>query len=429
MNSKRMTVKDFILSEVPDWDDEVVASARFKAFSGQRSDWQSKFLFWRDLIIKIARHVGLFIIRPSEVKNDWFNRGGLTPLCLDHVLFLMYNEGDITRTADLVDPTSGRLSQLFRKVSNLITRSTTTQEIISEEPFILTMLLKDKAAEVIKLLSESHWNSSCIVTMKKFQEVCGGPDEKSAILGYLGGCGKAQYISVRKKELVEGIKISLSTSALSHISNLDYDILHLIWTTERLQQQLDMIDQRYELSRQSALTSLHSGKRKLALRYARELKLATQSREKCSSLLNRVEEVLRVIADAESTKKVSEAVELGARAMKENKISAEEVDVCLRDIQESIDSQKEVEKALERSPAYTDLDEEDIEEEFKRLELAVGNETGVPEPENAFTDREGKETSEAAEFINDAFSNLKLSDDLAESKLEKESKIPEMEAA
>lgn len=32
--------------------------------------------------------------------------------------------------------------------------------------------------------------------------------------------------------------------------------------------------------------------------------------------------------------------------MKENKISVEEVDVCLRDIQESIDSQKEVEKAL-----------------------------------------------------------------------------------
>ncbi|KAI9121438.1 hypothetical protein K1719_008471 [Acacia pycnantha] len=143
MNSNSMTVKDFILSEVPDWDDDVVASARFKAFSGQRSDWQSKFVFWRDLIIKIARHSGLFIIlRPSEVKNDWFNGGGLTPLCLDHVLFLMYSEGDITKTVELVDPTSGRLSQLFRKVSNLIIRPTTAQETISEEPFILTTLLK-----------------------------------------------------------------------------------------------------------------------------------------------------------------------------------------------------------------------------------------------------------------------------------------------
>jgi len=39
-------------------------------------------------------------------------------------------------------------------------------------------------------------------------------------------------------------------------------------------------------------------------------------------------------------------MQIGARAIKENKISVEDVDLCLRDIQESIDSQKEVEKIL-----------------------------------------------------------------------------------
>lgn len=39
-------------------------------------------------------------------------------------------------------------------------------------------------------------------------------------------------------------------------------------------------------------------------------------------------------------------MQIGARAIKENKISVEDVDLCLRDLQESIDSQKEVEKAL-----------------------------------------------------------------------------------
>lgn len=58
-------------------------------------------------------------------------------------------------------------------------------------------------------------------------------------------------------------------------------------------------------SRKSALASLKSGNKKVALRHAREIKLSNESREKCSLLLNRVEEVLRVIADAESTKKVS----------------------------------------------------------------------------------------------------------------------------
>lgn len=42
----------------------------------------------------------------------------------------------------------------------------------------------------------------------------------------------------------------------------------------------------------------------MALRHVRQLKLANESRENCATLLNRVEEVLDVIASAESTKKV-----------------------------------------------------------------------------------------------------------------------------
>ncbi|KAK7337603.1 hypothetical protein VNO77_18186 [Canavalia gladiata] len=409
MDSANARVRDFIAKEVADWDDEVISVARFKAFSGQRSDWQASYIFWRHLIIKIATHFRLLLIRPSQIKNDWFNRGGLTPLCLDHVLSLMYNEGDITRTADLVDPTSGRFSQLVRKVSNLITRSA-TPDIMAESSVIVTALLKDKAAEVVKHLSESHWNSSCIITMKKFQDICGGSDEASVILRYMSGCRTAQHLSVHKKDFVEGVKISLSAGALSSISDFDCDVLYLIWTTEKLQQQLDVTDRRYELSRKSALTSLHSGNKKLALKYARELKLITQSREKCSSLLNRVEEVLGIIADAESTKKVSEAMQIGARAIKENKISVEDVDLCLRDIQESIDSQKEVEKALEQTPSYADIEDEDMEEEFKELELAVGKEAQVSSLEKTINSAEGRTALEAAEFISDAFSNLKLSD-------------------
>lgn len=54
----------------------------------------------------------------------------------------------------------------------------------------------------------------------------------------------------------------------------------------------------------SALAALKSGDKKLALRNARQLKLASESREKLTSLFNRVEEVLRAITDAESAKKV-----------------------------------------------------------------------------------------------------------------------------
>lgn len=65
------SVKEFIRREVPDWDDdEVVATARFKAFSGQRSDWEVKYQFWRDLIIKVSRRFGVFIIDPLQVCSS-----------------------------------------------------------------------------------------------------------------------------------------------------------------------------------------------------------------------------------------------------------------------------------------------------------------------------------------------------------------------
>ena len=39
--------------------------------------------------------------------------------------------------------------------------------------------------------------------MVKFQNICGGPDEATAILSYLTECGKARYLSKEQKELVE----------------------------------------------------------------------------------------------------------------------------------------------------------------------------------------------------------------------------------
>lgn len=57
-------------------------------------------------------------------------------------------------------------------------------------------------------------------------------------------------------------------------------------------------------SRISAIASLRSGNKKTALRHARELKLASESRDRCTSLLNRLEEILTVISNVESAKTV-----------------------------------------------------------------------------------------------------------------------------
>lgn len=415
---ERERVKELIRKEVQDWDDEVVCRARFKALSGQRSDWEPIYLFWRNLILTIARQLGLFIIRPFHLNTQWFNRGGLTPLCLDHVLFVMYNEGEIVPAVDVVDPTAGRLSQIFRRVTSsvlsLAASTPTPQLVMSHDRLILTSLLKDKAVQIVQLLSECHWNSWCIVTMKRFQDLCGGTFEASAVLSHLSAQGKARYLSLPNKgELVEGVKVSISASSVPSVSSLDRDVLHLTWTRERLQQQLDVIDRRCETLRKSALACLNSGNKKVALRHARELKLANESREKCATFLNRVVEVLDFIANAELTKKVSEAIQIGAQAIKENRISVEEVQDSLQEIEESIDTLKQLENVIESTPLYSVTeDEENIEEEFKKLELEIGCENHhEPILKTEINSAVETDTSKSAEALIDSLSNLKLVDD------------------
>lgn len=57
-----------------------------------------------------------------------------------------------------------------------------------------------------------------------------------------------------------------------------------------------------------ALASFKAGNKQAAYRHIRQSKLLSESRAKCMSLLERVEVVLGVITDAESTKKVMNAM-------------------------------------------------------------------------------------------------------------------------
>ncbi|KNA05113.1 hypothetical protein SOVF_193390 [Spinacia oleracea] len=373
--AEELKVVEFIREQVPDWDDDVKATARFKAFSGQRSDWESQFFFWRDLIIKIAREFDLLFLSPSQMKNCWFNRGGLSPLCLNDSLLEMYKAGNVLRVTDFGDPTSGRLSQLLKKLIHfsIVFRPSTSNDILNDR-LILRVMLEEKSADVIKALSETHWTSSCIITMRKFESLFREHNEAYAVLCYLSGYGKARYISVkRKEELIEGVKVSLSSAAAPILPSTDSAILQLVWTLEELQKQLLVIDEQYKRLRISALAALKSGDKKLALRNARQLKLASESREKLTSLFNRVEEVLRAITDAESAKKVSEAIQLGALALKENRTDVEKVQMCLQELDEFRDSQEIIHNALE-STSYTAMEDEDIEEELKRLDSQIRDE-------------------------------------------------------
>nr|GMD70893.1 charged multivesicular body protein 7 isoform X1 [Ipomoea batatas] len=408
-------VKEFLKKEVPEWDDEANVRARFKAFSGQRCDWEPLYLFWRDLILKVARHLRVFIIRPSQLKMIWFSRAdGLSPLCLDRVLLQMYNSGELLWNARLMDPTSGQISRTFYRLADMMRFSRpSAQETLVEDYYIVSTLLEEKAHEVIQVLCEKHWTSSCIITMRNFQEICGGMKEAYAILGHLSGAGKAKYLAItNKRDQVESTLLSqLASVDQIGTTGLDYNLLHLNWTADKLDQQRELGTCSFCRFKNSALASLKSGNKRAALRHAREMKLASQSREKCTLLLNRVEEVLRIIADAESSKQVSEAIRVGTQAIKEYRISVEDVELSLEELDKYIESQNQVSEVLGNiiKQACAETEDEGIEDELKNLEVEIAETVQTP-----IAVAESQGTSNTLSNLSDALLKLHLTDNVAE---------------
>ncbi|XP_020520601.1 charged multivesicular body protein 7 isoform X2 [Amborella trichopoda] len=310
---------------------------------------------------------------------------------------------------DLKDPSSSHLHHMFKQVMNLVSTSLSGPQSTIEDRLILASLVQERASQVVGILSESHWTSSCVITTAKFQSLCKGNDEAAAVMSYLSGCGRARYLSINKKDCIEGVKLSLVPAVVPATSSLDYDTLRLVWTLERLQHQLEVLNQRYENARKSALALVKSGSKQAAVGYLRHSKSISESRTKCVSFINRVDEVLGLIADAESTKKVNEAIQIGARAIKENGISMEEVQICLQELNEGASSQKQIDEALQLPPfSYLDMEDEEVEEEFKRLKEEIG-EVKVHEtvPKNASKAAQ-EETQELAQSLSKGLSKLTL---------------------
>ncbi|EES00603.1 hypothetical protein BDA96_03G142900 [Sorghum bicolor] len=355
------------------WEDPDSADlrARFKAFTGQRSDWpQPTVLFWKDLLLRVARRLRVCSAPAHLVTSAWFARpGGLTPLCLPQVLEEMRADGDILLKSELIDPSSGSLHQLVRRVSLMTIGSRRT--VSQEDILVFKLLVEERAADIARQLGDSHWTSTCVVTISKFNSFFVDREDAHVALCFLTQSGKARYLSGRKQEPIEGVKFALTASQVPAVSKLDHDTLHLVWTEEKLQGQLDVLDRRWEISRRRALASFKSGDKQAAYRYVRQSKLFSQSRSRCTQLLERIEEVISLIASAESNKKVYEAIQIGILAMKDNNVSIDEVSIHMKEVDELVAAQREVEAALESVPLQSLDGEGDIEEEFNKLEAEL----------------------------------------------------------
>ena len=77
--------------------------------------------------------------------------------------------------------------------------ATPTKMITQQDVLVVMPVLKDEVERVVKLLRETHWTESVVVTMFRFQDICGRDrDHASATLSYLSAQGKARCLALNK---------------------------------------------------------------------------------------------------------------------------------------------------------------------------------------------------------------------------------------
>ncbi|CAM6110918.1 unnamed protein product [Calypogeia fissa] len=377
-------LRDFLEKEVPDWKDDDFARGRFKAFTGQKQDWEEKLNFWMDLTVKVARHLDLIVIDTHSVQQKWFIRDGVVPMGLEHVLVEMKKAGELVTVEQVLaggPSTFQWVGAMLKKTISWAVIGYAESELPVEERLVVNTILQEKVSQFLKILADGQYSSECIATLAKIKQLCGGSEEAELVVGRLLVQNKARFVRVAGGDQIEGFKISVNEKPVTPVSENDCHILQLQWTMEVLQLRLSTLDGRISMARNSVIKSSKAGLKREALRYVRSMKLLQLSREQCAGSMDKIEHVLSLIADAETTKKVSEAIQVGTTAMKDNHVSLEEVQHTLSELDEAITLQKETEEALAWPPLSTNEMDDDaaLDEELALLEAELESEEPLPD--------------------------------------------------
>ncbi|KAM0831979.1 hypothetical protein ACQ4PT_065190 [Festuca glaucescens] len=107
---------------------------------------------------------------------------------------------------------------------------------------------------------------------------------------------------------------------------------------------------------------------------------------------------------------VHEAIQIGIKAMKEHDVSIEDINTHLKEVDDLVAAQREIDAALELVPLHSLAGEEDIEEQFRNLEAELLDkipDVHVEEPEPVLHATEDS-PDETAESLSDNLSKIKL---------------------
>ncbi|CAI5650976.1 unnamed protein product [Oreochromis niloticus] len=363
-----------------EWDDDERMNFMFSDFKENRdvntTDWDSKMDFWTALIVKSCKDRRTVCVNLQEL-NKIFKRKEKSPLGLATVIQSMATCGKIQRESEFAaNVDCGWLSWgvgllLVKPLKWTFSTLLGSSRVHLEESFVIIELVKEKAAELLRVYRSSEFSSCSIVS---FQDLCTlssniCADESTLCMALLQlQRDKQVMVSLHEGEKI--VKFCLpGQDRVSAVSDMDIGIYQLQRSEKLLGERVEKLGLEADKCKEEARILLREGKKSQALRCLRGRKRVEKRADNLFAKLESIREILDRIAQSQSDKMVMQAYQAGVAALRLSlkDVTVERAESLVDQIQELCDTQDEVNQTISSGVTAADEDMDELEEELKSL--------------------------------------------------------------
>lgn len=364
----------------PEWDDDERMNFMFSDFGENRdvnaTAWDSKMDFWTALVVKSCRDRGTVCVSLQEL-NKTFRRKEKSPLGLATVIQSMARCGKIQRESEFAaNVDCGWLSWgvgllLVKPLKWTFSTLLGSNRVPLEESFVVIELVKEKAAELLKVYRSSEFASRSILSFPELctlsSDVCA--DESTLCMALLQ-LQRDKQVTV---SLHEGEKIvkfcQVGQEHVSPVSDVDMGIYQLQRSEKLLGERVEKLGLEADKCKEEARVLLREGKKSQALRCLRGRKRVEKRADSLFAKLESIRGILDRIAQSQTDKMVMQAYQAGVSALRLSlkDVTVERAESLVDQIQELCDTQDEVNQTISGGVIGADEDIDELEEELKSL--------------------------------------------------------------
>ncbi|XP_063345678.1 charged multivesicular body protein 7 [Pelmatolapia mariae] len=363
-----------------EWDDDERMNFMFSDFKENRdvntTDWDSKMDFWTALIVKSCKDRRTVCVNLQEL-NKIFKRKEKSPLGLATVIQSMATCGKIQRESEFAaNVDCGWLSWgvgllLVKPLKWTFSALLGSSRVHLEESFVIIELVKEKAAELLRVYRSSEFSSCSIVS---FQDLCTlssniCADESTLCMALLQ-LQRDKQVTVSLHEGEKIVKFCLpGQDRVSAVSDVDIGIYQLQRSEKLLGERVEKLGLEADKCKEDARILLREGKKSQALRCLRGRKRVEKRADNLFAKLESIREILDRIAQSQSDKMVMQAYQAGVAALRLSlkDVTVERAESLVDQIQELCDTQDEVNQTISSGVTAADEDMDELEEELKSL--------------------------------------------------------------